>query len=452
MLNIPDTIIDHAIAPIVAAQFFVFVLIYFTIMRRRLVAEYPLYLCFLVSFIFFLLARPIQEFYGPEIYAQTLFIRMFILFAVGSPSLLLVALARSGIRLSRSVKAAPYVIGTLTWFVYCVIHGAADGPPMLFMGMTAESLHFCPFPLVRRSAHMVQLFGALLLLVIPSCYLLARAVRTSGKNRSTNAFQVGILFFGLSMVVGILTNVFQLLYTGAIISACFWMGAVFYDVRRMKGSVGLLREELQALIRSGNESVEPKVGKLLADLEELSHGNVDVYKMRIRDILGMLTDTMIEAGGDSNELVQRNSERVQAVDASSDPQVIHEIICSEAVALSGLIADIPEKRVNESIDRAKKYIHAHYAENIGVAEIAESLELSQGHIMREFKKATGQTLNQYLTQFRIGRAKELLAEKSVTDTAFEVGYNNSNYFSTVFKKQTGQTPAQFRKTMDDQRR
>jgi AraC-like DNA-binding protein len=43
------------------------------------------------------------------------------------------------------------------------------------------------------------------------------------------------------------------------------------------------------------------------------------------------------------------------------------------------------------------------------------------------------------------RAKELLAEKTVTETAFEVGYNNSSYFGSVFKKQFGMTPLQFKK-------
>lgn len=67
--------------------------------------------------------------------------------------------------------------------------------------------------------------------------------------------------------------------------------------------------------------------------------------------------------------------------------------------------------------------------------------------MRRFKQETGQTVNQHLTQVRIENAKRLLASISVTETAFEVGFNDSNYFSTVFKKQTGHTPNGFKKRL-----
>lgn len=67
--------------------------------------------------------------------------------------------------------------------------------------------------------------------------------------------------------------------------------------------------------------------------------------------------------------------------------------------------------------------------------------------MREFKKKTGQTLNQYQTVLRIENAKQLLATKSVTETAYKVGYSNPNYFSTVFKRHIGLSPVAFQESI-----
>ena len=102
--------------------------------------------------------------------------------------------------------------------------------------------------------------------------------------------------------------------------------------------------------------------------------------------------------------------------------------------------------LSSAVERAKEYILVQYHNPISVNDIAESVGLSDSGLMSKFKKETGQTVNQYLVQVRINKAKKLLRFKSVTETAFEVGFNNSNYFGTVFKKQTGQTPGQFQQS------
>ncbi|NRA43031.1 MAG: helix-turn-helix transcriptional regulator, partial [Pseudomonadales bacterium] len=107
--------------------------------------------------------------------------------------------------------------------------------------------------------------------------------------------------------------------------------------------------------------------------------------------------------------------------------------------LSQIISDIP----NQRIVRVQKYLTEHYQNDIDVDQLAEQFKVSRSYLMREFKQATSQTINQFLTAHRIDIAKKLLMDHSVTETAFAVGFNNSNYFSTVFKKMTGKTPREF---------
>lgn len=211
----------------------------------------------------------------------------------------------------------------------------------------------------------------------------------------------------------------------------------------MKGRVSLLKDELQRRVQSGGQNVDD----VLDDLEQLSHGNLDVYKLRLREILNRLTDMTIEAGGDTKALIQRNSERGSDIEAGADAAALREIVKTEAAELSEMIAEMPAQRKSEYVDGAKVYMQEHFQRDFAVEEIAESLGISKAYLMREFKKETGRTVNQFLTALRIEKAKELLVDNNVTDTAFGVGYNDSGYFGTVFKKCTGQTPLQFKNNL-----
>ena len=66
-----------------------------------------------------------------------------------------------------------------------------------------------------------------------------------------------------------------------------------------------------------------------------------------------------------------------------------------------------------------------------------------------FKNETGQTLNQYLTEYRMEKANQLLADPryKITDISSRVGYSDGNYFGKSFKKYTGFSPSEYREKM-----
>jgi Response regulator containing CheY-like receiver domain and AraC-type DNA-binding domain len=100
------------------------------------------------------------------------------------------------------------------------------------------------------------------------------------------------------------------------------------------------------------------------------------------------------------------------------------------------------------IDKINYYIHAHYAEEIGRNEIAGSFYLTPEYLAKLYKKRTGMSLKDYINEYRIEKAKEYLKldEKNVSDIADLVGFPNFSYFSTIFKKITGITPMEYKKT------
>jgi len=105
---------------------------------------------------------------------------------------------------------------------------------------------------------------------------------------------------------------------------------------------------------------------------------------------------------------------------------------------------------NTTIAQIKEYISKNYKnELLSVKDISSHVFLSVSYVCTFFKNETGKTLNQYLTEYRMERAKELLADPQykISEISSMVGYSDGNYFGKSFKKYTGLTPSEYREKM-----
>lgn len=97
------------------------------------------------------------------------------------------------------------------------------------------------------------------------------------------------------------------------------------------------------------------------------------------------------------------------------------------------------------IGQAVEYIELNLHRNLTAQECAQSVHLSPSYFSSLFKKEMGQTLAQYIIGKRMDRAKEMVLEgKQVQDIALALGYEDRPYFSELFKRHTGMTPTEFR--------
>ncbi len=85
--------------------------------------------------------------------------------------------------------------------------------------------------------------------------------------------------------------------------------------------------------------------------------------------------------------------------------------------------------------------------NSSIGEIASACGMSEANFCHYFKKMTDISPNEYLTGLKMEKARELLASFSVTDTAYDLGYDNISHFISLFKARYGQTPKQYQKLM-----
>ncbi|QCX33184.1 helix-turn-helix transcriptional regulator [Caloramator sp. E03] len=102
---------------------------------------------------------------------------------------------------------------------------------------------------------------------------------------------------------------------------------------------------------------------------------------------------------------------------------------------------------NKPIRVAKQYISKNYKKDITLEDIANEVHLNPVYFSVMFKKEVGMNFSEYLINYRIDIAKELLKNKNynICQIADMVGYKDSKYFSKLFTKVVGIKPLEYRK-------
>ena len=105
--------------------------------------------------------------------------------------------------------------------------------------------------------------------------------------------------------------------------------------------------------------------------------------------------------------------------------------------------------VQEQIERAAAYFNQNYNTKISIDDYAEALHISTNWFIHNFKQYAGMSPAQYILSLRMVNAQSLLERTTynIKEISEIVGYENPLYFSRVFKKEIGKSPAQYRKEM-----
>ncbi|MBH8590661.1 helix-turn-helix domain-containing protein [Paenactinomyces guangxiensis] len=99
------------------------------------------------------------------------------------------------------------------------------------------------------------------------------------------------------------------------------------------------------------------------------------------------------------------------------------------------------------VEHIKRYVQEHVAETISLSEAATKVYLNPNYFSQLFKQQTGQSFVRYVTEIKMDKAKELLIHTSlrVSEVAERVGYMDVAYFSNTFKKMVGEAPSEYRR-------
>ncbi|MDO4272206.1 MAG: response regulator [Eubacteriales bacterium] len=133
-----------------------------------------------------------------------------------------------------------------------------------------------------------------------------------------------------------------------------------------------------------------------------------------------------------------------------DFKEVEEVLSRNLKGMAQEANAIAERKMNSYyMNQILSYMQENYMQDISLDNVAEHVNLSVGYLSNYFKGKMGMNFVDYITQLRIEKAKELLihTNEKIYRVAELVGYQNSQYFVTTFKKKTGVTPAEYRKCL-----
>lgn len=145
---------------------------------------------------------------------------------------------------------------------------------------------------------------------------------------------------------------------------------------------------------------------------------------------------------------------------SSDEEVI--AVLDEAIRLADekesrksatngerLIVDsekVEQIRISVVQEVILKFIKEHYMEDVSLQDVSKAMNYSDAYFCKIFKQCFKKSFIAYLTEYRMGKAKQLLVDVTINvkEISDKVGYRDSNYFTKVFKRIEGVTPSEYR--------
>lgn len=106
-----------------------------------------------------------------------------------------------------------------------------------------------------------------------------------------------------------------------------------------------------------------------------------------------------------------------------------------------------DKLFNERLKNIITFVEENYSKEIKLEEVSKLIKLSSSECCRFFKKATNQTLNEYILFYRINKAFDEIinTDKSLAEIAYDVGFNSQSYFSKKFLEIKNTSPKEVRK-------
>ena len=209
--------------------------------------------------------------------------------------------------------------------------------------------------------------------------------------------------------------------------------------------IELERDAFTALSRGDVPAVREKVN-LFCDWM-IRHDPEDLDSMRLK-ALEIVLRSEHEAfnAGSVNYAFDYRKDYLTQVNALQSAEKIRSWFVDNMTAITGSIHNQAEEKDESTVSRACKFIQENFRRELSLDDVSKEVNVSPYYFSKLFKEEIGENFIDYLTSLRIHNAKELLRRPvlSIREAGLQSGYADPNYFSRIFKKQTGMTPREYR--------
>lgn len=163
----------------------------------------------------------------------------------------------------------------------------------------------------------------------------------------------------------------------------------------------------------------------------------------------LISRAAIDVGMAIEDAFKLSDSFIQKCENAKDANEFNALQYDMVLTFTKEINILKNKTNNHLSNEVYHYIVHHISEAIKTEDIANSLYISRSHLSTIFKKSQGISLNEYIRQIKIDKAKELLKDdsKSIILISDYLGFSSSSHFNRIFKKITGNTPKEYRKSI-----
>lgn len=199
------------------------------------------------------------------------------------------------------------------------------------------------------------------------------------------------------------------------------------ESRNLQGVLDIIRNVRQEL-----DDCEESSGRLLRDIWK------EIVEL-------LLVGCKAFLGNKDAEDIRSNCVRV--CEMYYKKEQLEHFVRNTAIDIFNRMSRDEEEKEKKPIQIARQYISLHYAESLTLETVSAYVDLNAAYFSSIFKKETGQSFSEFLTEVRMKKARELLCDRkrTVLEIADSVGYGDEKYFSRSFKKHVGLTPSEYRR-------
>jgi len=174
--------------------------------------------------------------------------------------------------------------------------------------------------------------------------------------------------------------------------------------------------------------------------------NFEIIKVRIIELIVIISRAAIEAGVEAKELLGLNFSYLTELNKVTD---VEELLYKLTEILENFIYKVSltqEKKKKIKINAICEYINKNFTSKINASDVAKVGKLSPSRALHLFKEETGLSLSKYKKKLRIDYGKYLLlnTDINIADLAIEAGFFDQSHFTKTFKKVEKMTPSNFR--------
>lgn len=265
------------------------------------------------------------------------------------------------------------------------------------------------------------------------------------QNVSTGQFTLQIGVGGLAETVSEYTRSFRQA-AQALEQSNIQHAIKFYEhsmeIKKEKNAAPLysIEEKLLAALKKGdNNAGLEMLENYLDKLKQLTHYDSKAIRSYLNDFFRLIHSIMFDLG--------IRNEHIYLLPPARSIIQMEELTRKEILRLSEEMNNWQNSGTQGIIEKAKDYIKNSYKMNLSLEDMAAWTGMSPYYFSKLFKAQTGVTFIDYLTRVRIEESKKSLqyTRLSLKEIAYQIGYNDPNYFSRVFKKVEGVSPKAFRK-------